>query len=233
MNDEGEYSYTIFDDLGNKEIGFFTIINKKKQNLNHVLQEDIQVKNITKNDENFEYEVANRKLYLHDEGTYKVLILDNKTNKEYSFEITIDTTPPTLEITGVENGGKTKKVVTLKNVSETPYELIIYVDGVKFEYKLGNEIEKCGRFEILLLDEAGNKTEYSFEREYSLNAASIGVIAGFGVLVILLIILLIKSRHHYYKDEVLEEITETTIEEDFISENDENNDENVQIDENQ
>ncbi len=233
LNDEGEYSYTIFDDLGNKEIGFFTIINKKKQNLNHVLQEDIQVKNITKNDENFEYEVANEKLYLHDEGAYKVLILDNKTNKEYSFEITIDTTPPTLEIVGVENGGKTKKVVTLKNVSETPYELIIYVDGVKFEYKLGDEIEKCGRFEILLLDEAGNKTEYSFEREYSLNAASIGVIAGFGVLVILLIILLIKSRHHYYKDEVLEEITETTIEEDIISENDENNDENVQIDENQ
>ncbi len=234
LNDEGEYSYTIFDDLGNKEIGFFSIITKKKQNLNHILQEDIQIKQITKNDEDFEYELKDGSLYLYDEGTYKVLILDNKTNQEYSFDITIDTTPPTLEIVGVENGGKTKKVVTLKNVSETPYELIIYVDGVKFEYKLGDEIEKCGRFEIALLDEAGNKTTYSFEREYSLNAASIGVIAGLCVLVILLIILLIKSRHHYYRDEITEEeLTETTIEEDVISENDENNDENTQIDENQ
>lgn len=230
LNDEGEYSYTIFDDLGNKEIGFFTIIKKNKQNLNHILQEDIQIKNITKNDEDFEYELKDGNLYLFDEGTYNVEVVDNKTNKEYSFVITIDTTPPTLEITGVENGGTTKKIVTLKNVSETPYELIIFVDGVKFEYKLGDEIEKCGRFQITLLDEAGNKTEYSFEREYSLNAASVGVIAGFGVLILLLIILLAKSRHHYYKDEnIEEEITETTIEEDIGSENDEN----AQIDENQ
>ena len=233
LNDEGEYSYSLFDDLGNRQTGFFTIITKKKQNLNHILQEDIQIKSISKDNENYEFELKEGALYLYDEGAYQVNIIDNKTNKEYSFNITIDTTPPTLEIVGVENGGKTKKVVVLKNVSETPYELIIYVDGAPFEYKLGDKIEKSGRFEVILLDEAGNKTVYTFEREYSLNAASIGIIAGLGVLVVLLIILLIKSRHHYYKDEVIEEeITETTIDDDgsadevIITDNEPENTEN-------
>ena len=239
LNDDGEYSYTIFDELGNKEIGFFTIISKKKQNLNHILQEDIDLKTITKNDENYECKIIDRNLYLFDEGTYKVTVIDNRTNIEYSFEITIDTTAPTLEIVGVENGGKTKNVVILKNVSETPYELIIYVDGAPFEYKLGDKIEKSGRFEVILLDEAGNKTVYTFEREYSLNAASIGVLVGLGLLIILLIILLINSRHHYYKDEVVEETIETTIEDDgtaddiVITDSEPENTENTENNENQ
>ena len=55
----------------------------------------------------------NNNLYLYDEGTYKVNIFDSTKNEEFSFEITIDTTPPTLEIIGVENNGKTKNIVIL------------------------------------------------------------------------------------------------------------------------
>lgn len=237
LNEDGEYSYTIFDDLGNKQTGFFTIVSKKKQNLKHILQEDIIIKSVLKDNENFEYELVEGMLYLHDEGTYKITVEDLQTKKEYSFEITIDTTPPTLEIVGVENGGKTKNVVVLKNVSETPYELVIFVDGAPFEYKLGDKIERSGRFVVTLIDEAGNYTTYTFEREYSLNAAAIGVLAGLGVLIILLIILLIRSRHHYYKDEITEEeITETTIIDDSGSDNeiiDVADDENSENNENQ
>ena len=97
---------------------------------------------------------------------------------------------------------------------------MIYVDGVKFDYKLGEEIEKCGRFEVLLMDEAGNKTTYTFERVYSLNGPSIAILAGMGALVVLLIILLVKSRHHYYKDEIVEEEIEEEIDEtEFDDEN--------------
>ena len=66
-----------------------------------------------------------------------------------------------------------------------------------------------------LIDEAGNKTVYIFERVYSLNGASVAVIAGLGALVVLLIILLIKSRHHYYADKVEETVTETVVDDDF------------------
>lgn len=205
LNDEGEYSFTLFDDLDNKTSFFFNIITKKKQNINHILQENIIVTSITKNEENFEFELNENKLYLYDEGQYIVNIKDTKNNKEYSFNITLDTTPPTLELVNVENGGITKKLVSIKNVSETNCELIVYVDGIKFDYKLGEEIEKCGQFVVTLTDEAGNMTTYTFERVYSLNGPSIAVLAGLGALVVLLIVLLIKSRHHYYKDEIVEE----------------------------
>jgi len=220
LNDEGEYSFTLIDDFENKTSFFFNIITKKKQNLNHILQENISITSILKNEENFEFEITDRKLYLHDEGYYKVFVKDTKNNKEYSFEITLDTTPPTLELVNVENGGSTKKLVSMKNVSENPYTLLVLVDGVKFEYKLGEEIEKCGRFEVILTDEAGNQTTYNFERVYSLNGPSIAILAGLGALVVLLIILLVKSRHHYYKDEVVEEIEEEIDETNF--EDDEN-----------
>lgn len=223
LKDEGEYSYTITDELGNRTSSFFNIITKRKQKLNHILQEDISVTSVLKDDENYEYQVLDNNLYLYDEGHYLVSILDGRTNKEYSFKITLDTTPPTLELIGVENGGTTKKVVVMKNVSEKPYELYITVDGAPFEYKIGEEIEKCGRFVVVLTDEAGNSTTYTFERLYSLNGPSIAVLAGLGALVVLLIIFLIQSRHHYYKDEVIEEDLEETIVEDDFDDGDNEN----------
>lgn len=147
--------------------------------------------------------------------TYVVDIFDGNKNEYFSFQITLDTTPPTLELVNVENGGSTKKVVIIKNISEKPYDLKITVDGVNFDYKVGDEIEKSGQFKVVLTDEAGNSSIYTFERVYSLNGSSIAVLAGLGALVILFIILLIKSRHKYNADIVEESIEETIIEDDF------------------
>lgn len=116
---------------------------------------------------------------------------------------------------GVENGGSTKNVVVMKDVSETPYELYITVDGATWEYKMGNETQKDGRFEVVLSDEAGNKTTYCFERLYSLNGPSIAILAGLGALVVLVIIFIVKSRKKYYKEEIEETIEETIVEDDF------------------
>lgn len=223
LKEDGEYAYTITDELGNRTSSFFTIITKKKKNLNHILQENIVVESVFKDEENYEFEVLDGQLYLYDEGQYSVNILDKETDKKYSFNITIDTTAPTLELVGVENGGTTKKVVVMKNVSEKPYSIYITVDGVPFEYKIGDEIEKCGRFKVVLSDEAGNTTTYEFERLYSLNGPSIAVLAGLGALVVLVIILLVRSRRNYYKEEKIEEeIEETVIEDDFNDGDDEN-----------
>lgn len=222
LNDEGEYSFTLKDDLGNKQRFYFYIINKNKQSLKHLLQENIEVKSVIKDNENYEFTITDGRLYLYDEGLYTVNILDNNSGLEYSFNITIDTTPPTLELVGVENGGTTKNLVSMKNISEENCTLVVMVDGMYFDYTLGDEIEKSGQFIVTLTDEAGNSTTYTFERVYSLNSASIAVLAGLGVLVILIIILLVKSRHHYYKEETVEEIEETTVTDDFNDENDEN-----------
>ena len=223
LNEDGEYSFTLVDELGNKTSFFFSIITKKKQNLKHIIQENISVLSVLKDGENFEVDTSENELYLVDEGIYKVEILDTKNNRNFNFEITLDTTPPTLELVGVTNGGTTKKVVIMKNVSEKPYEMYITVDGIPFEYKLGDEIQKCGRFVVVLTDEADNSTTYTFERVYSLNGPSIAVLAGLGALVVLIIVLLVKSRKRYDQDVIVEEETEETItDEDMDSENNEN-----------
>ena len=225
LNDEGEYSFTLVDDLGNKQSFYFYIITKNKQSLKHLLTENIEVKSVIKDNENYAFTITDGRLYLYDEGLYTVNILDKNSGFEYSFNITIDTTPPTLELVGVENGGSTKNLVSMKNISEENCTLVVMVDGMYFNYELGEEIEKSGQFTVTLTDEAGNSTTYTFERIYSFNGASIAVLAGLGVLVILLIILLIKSRHHYYKEETVEEVEETTVT-DEIDSNDSENDEN-------
>ena len=221
LNEEGEYSFTLKDDLGNKQSFYFYIINKNKQSLKHLLTENIEVKSVIKDNENYEFTIADGRLYLYDEGLYTVNILDNNSGLEYSFNITIDTTPPTLELVGVENGGTTKNLVSMKNISEENCTLVVMVDGMYFDYTLGDEIEKSGQFIVTLTDEAGNSTTYTFERVYSLNSASIAVLAGLGVLVILIIILLVKSRHHYYREETVEEIEETTVTDEFDGSGDE------------
>ena len=198
------------------------MLNKNKQSLKHLLTEKIEVKSVIKDNENYEFTITDGRLYLYDEGLYTVNILDNDSGLEYSFNITIDTTPPTLELVGVENGGTTKNLVSMKNISEENCTLVVMVDGMYFDYTLGDEIEKSGQFIVTLTDEAGNSTTYTFERVYSLNSASIAVLAGLGVLVILIIILLIKSRHHYYKEETVEEIEETTVTDEFDGSGDEN-----------
>lgn len=211
LNEEGEYSYTLTDELGNKYTSTFTIITKKKQNLNHLLQQGISIESVQKDNKNYEFKVVDNMLYLYDEGSYIVTINDDVKNCTYQFEIVLDKTAPTLCIEGVANGEKTSNVVTLNKVSEKPYNLYITIDGIKFEYVLGEEIEKCGQFKVLLSDEAGNITEYSFERIYSLNSASIAALAGLGVLVLVVIIFLVKTRHRYKRDEIVEEDIEETI----------------------
>jgi hypothetical protein len=234
LNDEGIYSFTLVDDYGNKESFYFQIITKKQQSFRTVLQTGIVAQNIKKNDEDYDFVLTDGELYLYDEGEYQVTIFDESENKNYTFTITIDTTAPTLEIEGVENGGSTKNNVVLKNISESPYELNITVDGVNFEYKLGDKIEKSGYFVVTLKDEAGNSTTYTFTKEYSLNGPSIAVLAGLGVLVVLLIILLVKSRHRYYQNEVVEEVETTTTIDDLDNGGDdiENPNENDEDDEN-
>lgn len=227
LNEEGEYSFTLFDDLGNKTSFNFSIITKKKQSLKHLLEKNISVTKIEKDEANFDFEINDEnQLYLVDEGKYKIDVYDGNKNQNFSFEITIDTTPPTLELIGVENGGSTKNIVVMKNVSEKPYELFVTVDGINFDYKLGDEIEKCGRFEVVLIDEAGNSTTYTFERIYSLNGSSIGILAGLLAIAILIIIFVVKSRKRYEEDDTYEEEIEEDEEIEEVSDENAENSEN-------
>lgn len=95
------------------------------------------------------------------EGQYRIIAKDRAENSmEVSFSI--DVTAPVLLISGVENDGKTKRKVVLDELSETA-QVTVYRDDEEITYELGKELKEAGMYRVVLTDEAGNITEYSFE----------------------------------------------------------------------
>lgn len=80
----------------------------------------------------------------------------------YLFTVEVDGTAPTVTLNGVENGGETKDAVTVTAPSETATVKVIK-DGEEIKYTIGDEITEAGAYRIIVEDEIGNSTEYSFE----------------------------------------------------------------------
>jgi len=105
------------------------------------------------------------------DGFYMIIVTDNLGGKTI-VSFTLDTTPPTIELVGVVNGGRTSGSVIIRNPSE-PVIMQVYLNGELIDYTLGEELTEIGLYHIVLIDNAGNKTEYSFEIIYSFNAAAV------------------------------------------------------------
>ena len=73
---------------------------------------------------------------------------------------------------GVENGGQTKGSVTVSDLSETA-TVEVFLNDEPIEYELGDELTEVGKYRVVITDEIGNATEYTFEILYSLNATAI------------------------------------------------------------
>lgn len=110
-------------------------------------------------------------------------------SEEVVFDIIIDnteieSTPPTAELIGVKNSGKTKGTVTLTNPSK-PVTILAYKDNIQFDYAFGQVLSEVGQYTITLTDADGNTATYTFEIVYEVNAA--------GYIVIVLVILAVAS----------------------------------------
>ena len=83
---------------------------------------------------------------------------------------------------GVENGGATKGGVSISDLTEDA-AVEVYKDNEKIDYKLGDELIEVGKYRVVLTDELGNASEYSFEILYSVNGGAIALIV-IGILVL-------------------------------------------------
>lgn len=113
------------------------------------------------------------------DGKYRIEVYDLADNLTV-IEFTLDTSPPTVTLSGVTNGGSTKGSVSIKNTSEN-VTIEVYLDGKCIDYKMGNALTEVGNYKVILTDDAGLMTEYIFEIAYSLNGGSI-------VLIVILVI---------------------------------------------
>ncbi len=219
LNEDGYYQFVLTDEIGNQEYSDFLILNTPIRRIETELHESVTVTEIQKDGAVQELEIVDNILYLVDEGNYQVTIYDKSVNKAFSFNLTLDTTPPTIELVGVENGGATNKEVSTKNPSEKPVNITAICNGTELDYELGGKLKDAGDYKIVVTDVAGNQSEYEFRIYYSFNGATIALFGGMLAIVVLIIIFLVGTRKGFFKNKAeITTIEETTEEIDNIEE---------------
>ncbi len=168
---EGSYKVLMKDAYGNEKTLGFTIVKGVKTTLDYTLGESVSVLKIERDGEEILFE-GNR-LNFTESGAYTVTA--EAEGKTYSFVLELDNIAPTLELIGVKDGGVSGKAVTLDNLSEQA-TVEVFKDGELTPYELGSELKEYGEYRVVVTDEAGNQTEYSFTLKHVLNGGAVALI---------------------------------------------------------
>jgi hypothetical protein len=98
------------------------------------------------------------KVSMSKDGAYRVQYECTRNGMSYTLQTVIDHTPPKLALENVVNG-LAKGPVDISDLEEG-CKIGITLNGGKMSYR--EELTLSGDYEILLMDEAGNLTEYAF-----------------------------------------------------------------------
>ncbi len=191
ITEVGDYTLTITDALGNKAEMSFTIVQSLVQKFEHNFDETPGFEKVLVNGE--EKRLNYGTLELLEDGIYEVGVVANGAT--YSFTVTVDTTAPTLKLEGVEDKRTTKNGVTLSDLSEKA-TVEVYRNDEKVEYTFGEMLTEAGEYRVVVTDEAGNTTAYTFEIQEGNGWIVIAVV----VLVVVLlagsvVLILLKKRN--------------------------------------
>ena len=170
----GKYIFVITDAIGNTSERSFTIVKSLVNKFEHNFDDMAGFEQVFVNGEDKRLNYGTLELYT--DGTYEVGVVAN--GQTYTFTVTVDGTNPTIKLNGVENGGKTETEVYLSDLSEKG-EVTVYLNGEKLLYKLGDNLTQQGEYKVVVTDECGNTSEYTFEvkEEHSIGWMALAIIA--------------------------------------------------------
>lgn len=193
----GNYTVTLTDELGNSKTFNFTIAEPLVQKFFHNFDNVSGLDKVSVNGEETRLNYGD--LTLDKSGAYEIAVTVD--GKDYTFTVTVDATAPAATLTGVENGGSTKGGVILSDLTEKA-TVEVYKDGEKIGYALGSELTEVGQYRVVLTDELGNSTEYTFEILYSVNGGAIAliVIAILVVVGVIVTVVIIRKKGKFGKN---------------------------------
>lgn len=93
------------------------------------------------------------------EGHYVVDYTCTRGGRTYTLDVTVDTTPPTLALAELNEKNQARGPVSLADVEEGA-SIGITLDGKSINYT--SELTESGEYSIVLMDRAGNVTNYNF-----------------------------------------------------------------------
>ena len=181
ITEPADYVVKMTDKLGNTTELSFTIVEPIVNEFKHNFDNFAGFEKVLVNGE--ERRLNYGTLELFDDGEYEVEIVAN--GESNIFYVTVDATAPTLTMKGVTNNGKTNGVVVLSDVTEDA-EVKVFFNDDEIEYTIGEELSEIGKYKVVVTDECGNTTEYTFAIEKGTNVVlfviiGIFVLTGMGV----------------------------------------------------
>ena len=194
----GHWEILIEDTIGNQSYAGFYIISNPLISFEYQAPFDYEITEIwlTRLDgrkEAIEPE-KDKPISLTENGDYVVVVTSTNSTTSFNFTVTINTTPPTATLSGVEDGGVTARNVSLKGLKNGDV-VEIYRDGKLIsttDISVSNsapEIVTGGNYKIVIKAVSGAQIEYSFTRKQIANTATsvfiivacLVVIAGIGI----------------------------------------------------
>lgn len=82
-----------------------------------------------------------------------------RSGLSYELDVTVDTTPPVLALSELNEKNQARGPVSLADI-EDGSSISITLDGKQISYK--SELTESGEYQIVLMDKAGNVTQYAF-----------------------------------------------------------------------
>lgn len=93
------------------------------------------------------------------EGHYVVNYRCARSGMTYELDVIIDTTPPVLALSELNDRNQARGPVSIADVEEGA-SAVVLLDGKQITYK--SELTESGEYQVILTDRAGNVSQYSF-----------------------------------------------------------------------
>lgn len=192
---EAEYSEPgsyIVRDKANTLVHGFTILSRVTNAVySYEIPAIFYVESIERNGDMLQY--YENSIDLTEDGRYYISYACYDTGKEYTLDVTVDHTPPVLELDGVGEDGYATRAVTVGN-KEAGSTLTVLREGE--ELVLYDTLDTPGDYEIRYTDEAGNTTVYNFTIKVFLNTNAWFAVLIIAALIIGIGVFMIYTRTH-------------------------------------
>lgn len=173
--------------LSKTELMRFTIVKPITGKLETFeVPEGFQITSVMCSGNPVEYQYS--RVSLEREGKYVISYSCPITETKYNFTAEIDHTPPTLALPGVDENWQARGPVDISDL-EKDAKIGIWLNGHEMSYT--SVLRQRGNYQIILEDEAGNRTEYHFIIRFYFNssgvifvAAILAIGAGVGIYVL-------------------------------------------------
>ena len=194
----GHWEIIIEDSVGNQAYAGFYIINNPLISFEYQAPFDYEITEVWLTRLNGQREIIEaedgKPIVLTENGDYAVVVTSKSATTTFNFSVTINNTPPTATLSGVEDGGVTARNVSLKGLKSGDI-VEIYKNGKLYsttDVSGSNsvpEITTGGEYKIIIKAVSGAEIEYNFTRKAIANPATsvfiiiacLVVVAGVGI----------------------------------------------------